>query len=126
MIDAEEVGVIVYLMQEGRGIGLAHKIMAYSLQDKGRDTVEANHDLGFEADLRDYSMGAHILKDLGVKSVRLLTNNPAKVNGLESNGVAVTERIQLQITAGEHNRLYLATKRDKLGHLLDLQMGETA
>jgi 3,4-dihydroxy 2-butanone 4-phosphate synthase / GTP cyclohydrolase II len=126
MIDSEGVGVIVYLMQEGRGIGLAHKIMAYGLQDKGRDTVEANHDLGFEADLRDYSIGAHILKDLGVKSVRLLTNNPAKVAGLESNGIAVSERVQLQISAGEHNRLYLATKRDKLGHLLDLQLGETA
>jgi 3,4-dihydroxy 2-butanone 4-phosphate synthase / GTP cyclohydrolase II len=126
MIDATGAGVVVYLMQEGRGIGLAHKIMAYALQDNGRDTVQANHDLGFEADLRDYSMGAHILKDLGVKSVRLLTNNPAKVSGLESNGIAVKERVQLEVSAGEHNRLYLATKRDKLGHFLDLKMGETA
>jgi 3,4-dihydroxy 2-butanone 4-phosphate synthase/GTP cyclohydrolase II len=93
--------------------------MAYGLQDKGRDTVEANHDLGFGADLRDYGVGAQILSHLGVRSVRLLTNNPAKVKGLESNGISVRERLTIQVNASEHNRLYLATKRDKLGHLID-------
>jgi 3,4-dihydroxy 2-butanone 4-phosphate synthase / GTP cyclohydrolase II len=118
-------GVLLYLRQEGRGIGLANKLRAYALQDRGLDTVEANLRLGFAADLRDYGIGAQILADLGVKKLELLTNNPRKVVGLEAFGIEIVRRLPLQVSANRHNRRYLATKRDKLGHLLDLEIGET-
>ena len=111
-------GVIVYLKQEGRGIGLANKLRAYDLQDQGRDTVEANEVLGFKPDLREYGIGAQILLDLGLTSIRLLTNNPRKIVGLEGYGLEITGREAIQIEAGEFNREYLATKRTKLGHIL--------
>jgi 3,4-dihydroxy 2-butanone 4-phosphate synthase/GTP cyclohydrolase II len=111
-------GVVLYLRQEGRGIGLAHKIHAYALQEKGLDTVEANERLGFEADLRDYSAAAQILRDLGLAEVRLITNNPTKVTGLERYGVKVAERVPLVIPSTEHNRRYLRAKKEKLGHIL--------
>jgi 3,4-dihydroxy 2-butanone 4-phosphate synthase / GTP cyclohydrolase II len=105
---------------EGRAIGLAHKLRAYGLQDEGRDTVEANLELGFPADPRDYGIGAQILVDLGVKTMRLLTNNPAKRAGLEGYGLAIDERIPLQTEPTAHNVGYLQTKREKLGHFLDV------
>jgi len=111
-------GVIVYLHQEGRGIGLANKIRAYALQDRGRDTVEANLELGFQEDLRDYGIGAQILRDLGVRSVRLLTNNPRKIAGLEAYGVSVVQRAPLEVVPHAGNIEYLRTKQAKLGHLL--------
>ncbi len=118
-IDEEGEGAVVYLRQEGRGIGLANKVRAYALQDAGQDTVEANESLGFKPDLRDYGVGAQILLDLGLSSVRLLTNNPRKIVGLEGYGLKITGREPLQVTPGRHNRGYLATKRTKLGHLLE-------
>lgn len=114
-------GVILYMRQEGRGIGLANKILAYQLQDKGRDTVEANEELGFQADLRDYGVGAQILVDLGLTTIKLMTNNPRKVIGLEGYGLTITERQPLEIKPSQHNQVYLQTKRDKLGHLLNLK-----
>ena len=119
-VEAEGQGVIVYMRQEGRGIGLANKILAYKLQEHGRDTVEANEDLGFEADLRDYGIGAQILVDLGLTSIRLMTNNPKKVIGLEGHGLEIVERVPLQIEPTKFNLGYLQTKRDKMGHLLNL------
>jgi 3,4-dihydroxy 2-butanone 4-phosphate synthase / GTP cyclohydrolase II len=118
-IEEEGLGAIVYLRQEGRGIGLANKIRAYSLQDAGQDTVEANESLGFKPDLRDYGIGAQILLDLGLSSIRLLTNNPRKIVGLEGYGLKITGREPLQIAPGAHNSGYLDTKRSKLGHLLE-------
>ena len=118
-------GVILYLRQEGRGIGLANKLRAYALQDEGFDTVEANVRLGFPPDLRDYGIGAQILTDLGVRTLDLLTNNPRKIVGLEAHGLRIHSRVPLRVPATRFNRRYLATKRDKLGHLLDLKLGET-
>ena len=117
-IAAEGRGVLLYLNQEGRGIGLSNKIRAYALQDQGLDTVEANERLGFKADQRDYGIGAQILSDLGVKTMRLLTNNPRKFVGLQGYGLAVSEAVPLEIPASDHTRKYLKTKKDKLGHNL--------
>ena len=118
MIESAGCGVVVYLRQEGRGIGLINKLKAYSLQDMGLDTVEANERLGFPADLRDYGMGAQMLNDLGVKKIRLITNNPRKIAGLKGYGLEVVERVPLLIETNDHNSSYLATKAQKLGHLL--------
>ena len=117
-ISNEGRGVLLYLNQEGRGIGLANKIRAYELQDQGFDTVEANERLGFKPDQRDYGIGVQILKDLGVKSMRLLSNNPRKLVGLEGYGLSVSEWVPLEIPASEHTRRYLTTKKQKLGHKL--------
>ncbi len=117
-IAEEGEGVVVYLKQEGRGIGLHNKIRAYELQDQGHDTVEANEALGFKPDLRDYGIGAQILLDLGLKKIRLLTNNPRKIVGLEGYDLEITGRVPLSMESGEHNKAYLDTKRSKLGHLL--------
>ena len=117
-IEEEGLGAIVYLRQEGRGIGLGNKIKAYSLQDEGFDTVEANEKLGFRPDLRDYGIGAQILLDLNLHSVRLLTNNPKKIIGLDGYDIEVTGRESLRVEPGEHNERYLETKRAKLGHIL--------
>jgi len=118
MIDASGCGVLVYMRQEGRGIGLVNKIKAYELQTQGLDTVEANVHLGFEPDQREYGIGAQILTDLGVKKMRLITNNPLKRAGLEGYGLQVTGRVPIEIPPNEMNARYLQTKRDKLGHLL--------
>ncbi|MFD1156440.1 GTP cyclohydrolase II [Roseovarius aestuarii] len=115
---AEGAGVLLYLNQEGRGIGLANKMRAYSLQDQGFDTVDANHRLGFEDDERDFRIGAHILTKMGFSDVRLLTNNPSKIAMMEANGITVTDRVPLQVGENAHNRAYLATKAKKSGHLL--------
>jgi 3,4-dihydroxy 2-butanone 4-phosphate synthase/GTP cyclohydrolase II len=118
-IATEGRGVLLYLNQEGRGIGLANKIRAYELQDQGLDTVEANERLGFKADQRDYGIGAQILRDLGVRSMRLLTNNPRKFVGLEGYGLSVAESVPLEVLpVSEFSRRYLKTKKDKLGHQL--------
>lgn len=117
-IEKEGQGVLLYMRQEGRGIGLANKIRAYAMQDKGKDTVEANVALGFPPDMRDYGIGAQILADLGLTTVRLLTNNPRKRVGLEGYGLTVTERVPLEIEANCHNQRYLSVKKSKLGHLL--------
>lgn len=113
-------GVLIYMRQEGRGIGLLNKIRAYELQDKGKDTVEANEALGFEADLRDYGVGAQILVDLGVRQIRLLTNNPRKIKGLEGYGLLIVERMPLEIPPCNYNSRYLAAKKNKLGHFLEM------
>lgn len=117
MIEKDGLGVVVYLRQEGRGIGLVNKLKAYSLQDIGLDTVEANERLGFPADLRDYGMGAQMLNDLGVRNIRLITNNPRKIAGLKGYGLEIVDRVPLLIEANDYNSNYLATKAEKLGHL---------
>ncbi|MBD0380647.1 bifunctional 3,4-dihydroxy-2-butanone-4-phosphate synthase/GTP cyclohydrolase II [Paenibacillus sedimenti] len=118
-IDEEGTGVLLYMRQEGRGIGLINKLKAYALQEQGFDTVEANIKLGFAPDLRDYGIGAQILKDLGIRQLRLLTNNPRKIKGLEGYGLEVVERVAIQMEGKEHNLHYLHTKKQKLGHMLE-------
>jgi 3,4-dihydroxy 2-butanone 4-phosphate synthase/GTP cyclohydrolase II len=120
MIEKEGKGVIVYMRQEGRGIGLLNKLKAYHLQEKGRDTVEANVELGFSPDLRDYGIGAQILVHLGVRKMRLITNNPKKIKGLEGYGLEVVDRVSIEIEPNEENKRYLKTKKEKLGHLLEV------
>ena len=122
-IESEGRGVLLYMRQEGRGIGLNNKLRAYSLQDQGMDTVEANVALGFDADLRDYGTGAEILVDLGIRKIRLLTNNPKKISGLEGFGLEITERFPIQVCSNEKNFKYMKTKKDKMGHILDLEGG---
>ena len=109
-------GVIVYMRQEGRGIGLAPKIHAYKLQEEGFDTVEANKQLGFPMDLREYGLGAQILADLGIQRIRLLTNNPRKVVGLDGYNLEIIEQLPIKVLANKHNKRYLSTKREKMGH----------
>jgi 3,4-dihydroxy 2-butanone 4-phosphate synthase/GTP cyclohydrolase II len=120
MVQEEGLGVILYLQQEGRGIGLANKLKAYALQDKGFDTVEANEELGFDPDLRDYGVGAQILVALGVRKMRLITNNPKKIVGLEGYGLEVAGRVPIEIKPRPENRKYLLTKCQKLGHIMDI------
>ncbi|HEX5790025.1 MAG TPA: GTP cyclohydrolase II, partial [Luteolibacter sp.] len=115
---SKEGGVLLYLRQEGRGIGLPAKIHAYKLQEEGMDTIEANEKLGFASDLRDYGMGAQILADLGVRRIRLLTNNPKKVIGLEGYGLEIIEQLPIALPSNPHNEKYLETKRLRMGHLL--------
>jgi len=122
MIDQEGAGIVLYMRQEGRGIGLVNKVKAYCLQDEeGVDTVEANHRLGFKSDLRDYGIGAQILRDLGVKKMAILTNNPKKIVGLEGYGIEVVERYPLEMPASQENKKYLMCKRDRMGHLIAVE-----
>jgi 3,4-dihydroxy 2-butanone 4-phosphate synthase/GTP cyclohydrolase II len=117
-VEAEGGGVILYLRQEGRGIGLVNKIKAYALQEQGLDTVQANEELGFKSDMRNYGIGAQILVDLGVRQMRLMTNNPKKMVGLEGYGLSIVEQVPIEIEPNEYNRCYLSCKKLKMGHLL--------
>ena len=121
MIESEGRGVLLYLAQEGRGIGLLNKLRAYKLQEGGMDTVQANLKLGLPADLRDYGIGAQILVDLGLSSIRILTNNPKKIRGLEGYGLSVTEQVPIEHVSNPHNEAYLRAKRDRMGHTLHHQ-----
>jgi 3,4-dihydroxy 2-butanone 4-phosphate synthase/GTP cyclohydrolase II len=116
MIEKEGRGVVLYIAQEGRGIGIVNKLRAYELQDKGMDTVEANQALGFKADLRDYGLGAQVLSSLGIKKMRLMTNNPSKVKGLQGHGLEIVGHVPIVTEPTEHSERYLRTKKDKLGH----------
>ena len=118
IIEREGRGVLLYMRQEGRGIGLLNKLRAYELQDQGKDTVEANHVLGFQADLRHYGIGAQILVDLGAKRLRILTNNPKKIVGIEGYGLQVVEQLPIKVEPNPHNARYLQTKKERLGHNL--------
>ena len=118
LIESEGSGIVIYLRQEGRGIGLKHKIKAYKLQEEGLDTVEANEKLGFKPDLRDYGIGAQILKKLGVKKLTVLTNNPKKLIGLKGHGLEITSRRSIIVGENQNNSEYLKTKKEKLGHIL--------
>ena len=120
MIEADQSGVLLYIRQEGRGIGLVNKIKAYALQDQGLDTVEANEKLGFNSDLRNYGIGAQILVDLGVRNMRLMTNNPKKMVGLDGYGLKIVEQVPIEVPANEYNKCYLECKKLKLGHLLNI------
>src|SRR5439155_19607924 len=124
LIEEEGKGVIVYMNQEGRGIGLLNKLKAYKLQEQGRDTVDANLELGFQADERDYGVGAQILRDLGVTKMRLMTNNPKKRAGLIGYGLEVVDVLPIEIISNKHNKLYLETKRDKMGHTIQAKESE--
>ena len=119
-IDKEGKGAIVYMQQEGRGIGLMNKIRAYKLQEQGEDTVDANIHLGFKPDEREYGCGAQILRELGIHKMRLLTNNPIKRIGLEAYGLEITENIPIEVTPNQYNRRYLETKKNRMGHTLHL------
>jgi 3,4-dihydroxy 2-butanone 4-phosphate synthase/GTP cyclohydrolase II len=121
MMEEEGCGVLLYIRQEGRGIGLVNKIKAYALQEKGLDTVEANVELGFQPDMRNYGIGAQILADLGVRQMRLMTNNPKKMVGLQGYGLSVVEQVPIEIEANEFNKCYLECKKIKMGHLLVLE-----
>lgn len=121
MVEKEGKGVILYMNQEGRGIGLMNKLKAYKLQEEGYDTIQANEKLGFKADQRDYGIGAQILRDLKVKKMRLMTNNPTKRTGLVGYGLEIVENVNLEIESNKHNRFYLETKRDKMGHSIKVK-----
>jgi 3,4-dihydroxy 2-butanone 4-phosphate synthase/GTP cyclohydrolase II len=121
IIEKEGSGVLLYIRQEGRGIGLVNKIKAYALQDQGLDTVEANEELGFKPDMRNYGIGAQILVDLGVRKMRLMTNNPKKMVGLDGYGLSIVEQVPIEIPANIHNKCYLECKKLKMGHLLNVE-----